>query len=60
MEVIWFSTPEGGVTKSQQDQDLVDFVFEWEGVVHYESTPPGQTINKEYYLRVLPWLVDTI
>ena len=34
--------------------------FDWEGVIHYEYTPPGQTINKEYYLNILRWLRDAI
>ena len=32
--------------------------FDWEGVVHQEYIPPGQTINKVYYLNVLHWLRD--
>ena len=55
MEVAWFSTPEEGATKLQQDQDPVNcvFFFSWEGVVHHKYAPPGQTTNKEYYLYVL-------
>ena len=53
LEVSWFSMPEEGLTKSQQDQD-------WEGVVHHKHTPPGQTINKEYYLNVLSLLRNAI
>ena len=26
--------------------------FDCEGGVHHKNTPPGQTINKEYYLNV--------
>ena len=54
MEVAWFSIPKEGVAKSQQDQDHVNccFFFYWEGVVHHNYSPPGQTIN-EYYLNVL-------
>ena len=32
--------------------------FECEGVVHYEFSPKGQTINKEYYVEVLKRLSD--
>ena len=34
--------------------------FGWEGVVHHEYAPPGQTINKKYGLNVLCWLRDAI
>ena len=53
MEVTWFSTPEEDAAKWQQDQDHVNCVFYWEGVVHHMYVPPGQIINKEYYLNVL-------
>ena len=41
-------------------KNMLTVVFEWEGVVHHEYAPPGQTINKEYYLNVLDWLRDAI
>ena len=34
--------------------------FDWEDAVHQEYTPPGQTINKEYYFNVLCQLRDAI
>ena len=34
--------------------------FDWEGVVHHEYVPPGQTINKEYHLNGLQLLRDAI
>ena len=37
---------------------MLTVFFDWEGVVHHKYTPPGQTINKEYYLNVLCWLRD--
>ena len=49
-----------GTAKAQQDQDLVIVFFDWEGVVHHKHTPPGQTINKEYYLNVLRQWRDAI
>ena len=36
------------VTASKMKTMLTVF-FDWEGVVHHEYTPPGQTVNKEYY-----------
>ena len=38
---------------------MLTVFFGWEGVVHHEYTPPGQTI-KEYYLNVLHWLRDAL
>ena len=55
MEVTWLSAPEEGTAKSQQDQNHVNCVF-WLGrwcPSWVDSTPPGQTINKEYYLNIL-------
>ena len=60
MEVAWFSTPEERVAKSQQDQDHVNCVFDWEGVVHHKYALPGQAVNKGYHLKVLHWLRDAI
>ena len=34
--------------------------FDWEGVGHHKYAPPGQIINKEYYLNVLHWLRDAL
>ena len=53
MEVTWFSTHEGDATKLHQDQDHVNCVFYWKGVVHHQVYPPGQTMNTEYFLDVL-------
>ena len=59
-QVTWFSTPEEGTAKVQQDQGHVNCVSDREGIVHHEYTPPGQTINKEHYLNILHWLRDAI
>ena len=34
--------------------------FDFEGVVHYEFSPRGQTITKEYYVKVLKRLRDAV
>ena len=39
---------------------MLNVFFDWEGVVHQKYAPPGQTINKEYYLNVLCLLRDAI
>jgi len=37
----------------------MDFFF-FRGVVHYKFLPPGQTVNKEYYLSVMLRLRESI
>jgi len=34
--------------------------FDWQGVIHYEFVPRGQTINKEFYVAVLKRLREAI
>ena len=34
--------------------------FDYRGVVHYEFLPPGQTVNKEYYLSVMRRLREAV
>ena len=47
VEATWFSTPKEGAAKSQQNQVHGICVFDWEGVVHHEYAPPGQTVRKD-------------
>ena len=32
---------------------MLTVFFDYRGVVNYEFLPPGQTVNKEYYLSVM-------
>ena len=34
--------------------------FDWQGVVHYEFIPHGQTVNKEFYVAVLKRLWEAV
>ena len=34
--------------------------FDWQGVIHYEFVPRGQTVNKEFYLAVLKRLREAV
>jgi hypothetical protein len=34
--------------------------FNHQGIVHYEFTPEGQTINQDFYLAVLRCLRDAV
>ena len=34
--------------------------FDWQGVIHYEFVPRGQTVNKEFYLTVLKRLREAV
>ena len=39
---------------------MLTVFFDYRGVVHYEFLPPGQTVNKEYYLSVMRCLREAI
>ena len=58
----WKSPGYPGLKKAWQSHSkiktMLTVFFDWEGVVHHEYAPPGQTINKEPYLNVLYWLRD--
>jgi hypothetical protein len=41
------------MASSVQCESDADFVFDCEGVIHYEFLPHGQTVHKEYYLNVM-------
>jgi hypothetical protein len=45
--------------KSNNKMMLVTF-FDSQGIVHKEFVPPGQTVNKEYYVAALSRLVQRI
>jgi len=34
--------------------------FDWQGVIHYEFIPRGQTVNKEFYVAVLKHLREAV
>jgi len=34
--------------------------FDHEGIIHHEYTPDGQTVNKEYYVKILHGLRDAL
>jgi len=50
--------------KSRQSKSKIKVMltvfFDYRGVVHYEFLPPGQTVNKEYYLNVMRHLREAI
>jgi hypothetical protein len=35
-------------------------LFDWQGVIHYEFIPHGQTVNKEFYVAVLKHLREAV
>jgi hypothetical protein len=64
----WKSPKSSCLKKAQQSQSnvkamlmifLIYFFYYHEGV-HHKYTPPGQTITKEYYIKVLQWLRDAV
>jgi transposase len=34
--------------------------FDWQGVIHYEFGPRGQTVNKEFYVAILKRLKEAV
>jgi len=38
----------------------VDSFFYWMDIVHYEFVPPGETVNKEFYLNILKRLREAV
>jgi len=34
--------------------------FDWQGVIHYQFIPRGQTVNKEFYVAVLKCLRENV
>jgi len=47
------------MSQSNMKVMLVVF-FDWQGVIHYEFVPSGQTVNKEFYVAVLKHLREAI
>ena len=41
-------------------KSMLIIFFDCQGVVHYEFSPRGQTINKEYYVEVMKRLRDAV
>jgi hypothetical protein len=39
---------------------LLTVFFDYRGIVHHSYTPEGQTVNKEYYLKVIRHLCDAV
>ena len=41
-------------------KSMLIIFFDYEGVVHHEYAPTGQTINKEYYVQILKRLREAV
>jgi hypothetical protein len=39
---------------------MLTVFFNHKGVIHHEYAPDGQTVNKEYYVKILCWLCDVM
>ena len=47
--------------RSERPSMSTDVVFfDWQGAVHYEFVPRGQTVNKEFYVAVLKRLSEAV
>src|SRR5215469_3395240 len=40
--------------------DVDSFFFDWKGIVHHEFVPRGETVNKEFYLKVMKCLREAV
>ena len=40
--------------------DVDSFFFDWKGIVHHEFVPHGETVNKEFYLKVMKRLREAV
>ena len=60
----WKRPDEPWSKKARQSRSSVKSMlivfFYYEGVVHHEYAPPGQTINKEYYVQILKRLREAV
>ena len=60
----WKRPDEPRLKKARQSRSHVKSMliifFDFEGFVHYEFAPRGQTISKEYYVEVLKRLRDAM
>ena len=50
----------GAPGAKQNEGHVTGVFFDFEGVVHHEYAPDGQTINKEFYLEVLRRLIKSV
>jgi len=55
-----FATKEGAPGAKQNKGHITGVFFYFEGIVHHEYAPDGQTINKEFHLEVLPRLRESV
>jgi len=39
---------------------LIVFFFDWKGIVHHKFVPRGETVNKEFYLKVMKRLREAM
>ena len=42
------------------DGDVDSFSFDWKGSVHHEFFPRGETVNKDFYLKVMERLREAV
>ena len=54
------ATKDGALGAKQNKGHISGVFFYFEGIVHHEYAPDGQTINKEFHLEVLPRLRESV
>jgi hypothetical protein len=54
------ATTKKSTSESLKREGDVDSFFYWKGIVHHEFVPRGETVNKEFYLKVMKRLSEAV
>jgi hypothetical protein len=55
------ATPKKSTSESLKCEGDIDrFFFYWRGIAHHEFVPRGETVNKEFYLKVMKRLREAV
>jgi len=57
---ILATTKKKNTSESLKCDGDVDSFFDWKGIVHHEFVPRGETVNKEFYLKVMKRLREAV
>ncbi len=58
MEAYIFTITKKACQNQSDAKSMLFFYYYYEGLVHHDYAPKGQTINEEYYLQVMKRLCD--
>jgi hypothetical protein len=54
------ATTKKSTSESLKCEGDVDSFFDWKGIVHHKSVPRGETVNNEFYLKVMKRLREAV